>query len=135
MSDGRTLLRGSRASGSSRATHLGLRNPAFGNQLPRTRDQAWREGIIDAEQAQANPREAFLMFGNLSGVRERGQFRDEYPRVNLQPVFVAARRPQDSGLNGLALERHHERRSGLVELLDENVGAAEQPANGGVLPQ
>ena len=40
------------------------------------RDQAWRESIIYTEQAQTNARKAFLMFGNLSRVRERGQRAD-----------------------------------------------------------
>src|SRR5882757_8108336 len=103
MSDVRASLRRSRAFGSSGAAHLGLGYPAVGNQLPGTRDQAWREGIIHTKQAQTNPREAFLVFGNFSRVRERGQLRDKDPRVNLQPVFMAAGRPQDSGLNCLAL--------------------------------
>src|SRR5882762_4192885 len=128
-------LRSSGAPGSSGTTQLRFGYAAFGNQLPRTRDQAWGESVIHTEQAQTDPREAFLMFGNLSRVRERGQFCDEKPRVNLQPVFMAAGRPQDSGLNGPALKRYHERRSYLVELLDEDVRAAEQPADCGVLPQ
>src|SRR5712664_2881290 len=135
MSDVRTPLRGGSASGSSGAAYLGFGYSAVGNQPPGTRDQAWREGIIYTEQAKTNPREAFLMFGNISRVRERGQFRDEKPRVYLQPVFVAAGRPQDAGLNRPALKRYHERRSYLVELVDENVRAAKQPADCGVLPQ
>src|SRR5712675_1083225 len=106
MRDGRPLL-GRSSPGPFGATHLRLGYPAFGNQLPRARDQAWRESIFHAEQAQTNPREALLMCGNVSRVRKRGQFCDENPRVNLQPVVMAAGRPQDSVLNRPALERHH----------------------------
>ncbi len=135
MNAGRTLLRRRGASGSPGTARLRFGYAVFDKQLPRTRDQAWRESIIHAKQAQTNAREAFLMFGNISRVRERGQLRDENPRENLQPVFMAAGRPQHSGLNRLALRRYHERRSGLVELVDKYIWAAEHPADGGVLPQ
>src|SRR5258705_12771472 len=106
MIDGRTLLRRSGASGSSGTAHLRFGYAVFEKQLPRTRDQAWRESIIHAKQAQTNAREAFLMFENISRVRERGQLCDENPRENLQPAFRAAGRPQNSGLDCPAPSRH-----------------------------
>ena len=56
MSDVRTPLRGSSASGSSAAAYLRLSYTAVGNQLPRTRDQAWRESIMARQVGQNWPR-------------------------------------------------------------------------------
>jgi hypothetical protein len=135
MSDVRTSLGRSGLPGSSGAADLWLSYPAFGNQLPRTREQAWREGVIYTKQAQAHSRKALLMLDDISSVRERRQFCDQNPRVDAQPALVASGRPQDSGLNSPALERQHERRGYLVKLVDKDVGATEQPVDRRILPQ
>ena len=114
MSDVWISLRGSGAPAPSGVAYLGLRYSLLGNQLARTRDQAWGGRIIHTEQAQAYRREVFLMLDNFA-IRERRQFWDEKPRVHLQPVFVATSQSQDCGLNCPVLKRHHERRSPLVK--------------------
>src|ERR1700757_1503586 len=108
MSDVRTPLRRSGAPGALSSARLRLRYPAFGDQFPGSRDQAWRKGVINAEKAQACPRKTLLMLGNISRFGKRRQFCDEKPRKDHEPVVMAAGRPQDSGFHRRALCVHHE---------------------------
>ncbi len=75
------------------------------------------------------------MLGDIPCLGKRRQFCDEKPRKDPEPVFMATGRPQDSSFHGCSLGVHHEWRSYLVEFIDKDVGAAEQPADRRILPQ
>jgi hypothetical protein len=55
---------------------LRLGYAVFGYQFAGARNQARRERIIHAEQAQTYTRETFLVLDNISGLGERRQFND-----------------------------------------------------------